>query len=224
MTERSSKRWLWLAAVLVALSIVLLLLPTKERGRKGRDDRELTEGRVRPAIIVEQVLDGDTFFLSDGGQIRLIGVDTPEEGRPFFKGARVFAESMLLGEEVRIEYDTEPVDRYGRRLVYLYVDSILYNKLVIDSGFASVYLFEKNQRLAGQLILAQRDARLSKVGIWSLPDPTPEDHYISPFGSFRFHRPLCPNIKTTDLSRARRFKTRGEPLDIGLSSCRTCQP
>ncbi len=224
MTEKSSKRWLWLSAVLVALSIILLLLPADERRSKRQDVRAPIDGKADSALYVKQVKDGDTFLLSDGSKVRLIGVDTPEEGRPFFEKARAFAESMLLGEEVRIEYDMEPLDRYGRRLVYLYVDSILYNKLVIDSGLASVYQFEKNQRRAWQLILTQRDARSSKVGIWSLPDPAPEDYYISPFGSFRFHRPLCPNIKSTDLSRARRFKTRQEPLDIGLSSCRTCQP
>lgn len=224
MTEKSSKRWLLLSAVMIILSIILLLLPANERGRQSHDARESSAERADSALYVEQVIDGDTFLLSDGGQVRLIGVDTPEEGRPFFEIARAFAESILLGEEVRIEYDVEPMDRYGRRLVYLSVDSIFYNKLVIDSGFASVYLFEKNRRMAKQLISAQRKARSLNVGLWSLPDPIPEKYYISPFGSFRFHRPLCPNIKSTDPSRTRLFKTRNETLDIGLSPCRTCLP
>ncbi len=224
MTEKSSKRWLWLSVALIAISIIILLIPAEERSKKRQDIHESVDGRADSALYVEQVKDGDTFLLSDGDQVRLIGIDTPEEGQPFFKRAKAFAESTLLGEEVYIEFDTEPLDRYGRRLVYLFVDSIFYNQLVIDSGFALVYLFEKNRRMTEQLVLAQRKARLSKAGIWSLPEPIPEDYYISPFGSFRFHRPLCPNIKSTDLSRARRFKTRDEPLDIGLSPCRTCQP
>ena len=224
MTEKSSKKWLWLSVALIAISIIILLIPAEERRRKRQDVQESIGGRADSALYVEQVKDGDTFLLSDGGQVRLIGVDTPEDGQPFFERAKAFAESTLLGEEVDIEYDMEPLDRYGRRLAYLFVDSIFYNKLVIDSGFASVYLFKKNQRLAEQLISAQREARSSRVGIWSLPAPVPEDYYISPSGSFRFHRPLCPNIKSTDLSRARQFKTRDESLDIGLSSCRTCQP
>lgn len=224
MNEKSSKRWLWLAAVMIALSIILLLIPAKEDKGKRRDVRESISGKVDSALYVEHVNDGDTFLLSDGTQVRLIGVDTPEKGQPFFERATVFAESILLGEEVSVEYDSKPVDRYGRRLAYLFVDSIFYNKLVIDSGYASVYLFKENRRRAEQLISAQRKARLSKFGIWSLPDPIPEDYYVSPFGSFRFHRPLCPNIKHTDLSRARRFEKRDESLDKGLSSCRTCRP
>lgn len=224
VTEKSSKRWLWLSVVLIAISIIILLIPA-DRGRNGHDSiRGSIEEEKDSRLYVEQVKDGDTFILSDGGQVRLIGVDTPEEGQPFFARAKDFAESILVGQEVYIEYDTEPLDRYGRRLVYLFVNSIFYNELVIDSGLASVYLFEKNRRLAEQLILAQKKARSSKVGIWSLPEPIPEDYYISPFGSFRFHRPLCPNIKSTDFSRARKFKTRREPLDMGLSPCRTCQP
>ncbi len=224
MTEKSSRVWLWLAAVLIALSIILLLLPADERRSKRQDARDSIAGKADSALYVMQVKDGDTFLLSDGSKVRLIGVDTPEEGQPFFEMANAFAESFLLGEEIHLEYDVEPLDRYGRRLVYLFVDSIFYNKLVIDSGFASIYLFENNQRLAEELISAQREARSSNVGIWSLPDPIPEDYYISPFGSFRFHRPLCPSIKSTDHSRARRLETRDKSLDMGLSPCRNCRP
>lgn len=213
-----------MSAALIAISIVILLIPA-DRKRESRDDLgDSIEGRSDSGLRVVEIIDGDTFLLSDGDQVRLIGIDTPEEGQPFFERAKAFAESTLLGKEVEIKYDREPLDRYGRLLVYLFVDSILYNQLAIDSGFASVYLFEKNQMLARQLISAQRKARSSKVGIWFLPEPIPEDYYVSPAGSFRFHRPLCPNIKSTDLSHARRFETRGEALDIGLSPCRTCQP
>jgi micrococcal nuclease len=224
MTEQSSKRWLWLSVALIAISIIILVIPVdrKREGRDGLGDSIERKGDSRLRVV--EIIDGDTFLLSDGDQVRLIGIDTPEEGQPFFARATAFAESILLGKEVEIKYDRELLDRYGRRLVYLFVDSILYNQLVIDSGFASVYLFEKNQMLARQLISAQRKARSSKVGIWSLPEPILEDYYISPAGSFRFHRPLCPNIKSTDLSHARRFQTRDEALDIGLSPCRICQP
>jgi micrococcal nuclease len=224
MERDNSRRLLALSATIVAVSIVLLLWPARERevGR-GPDIDSVGVGSSSKQTI-QEIIDGDTFVLSGGEQIRLIGVDTPEEGQPFFQEAVDFGESTLSGAEVALELDREPRDRYGRILAYVFVDSLLYNKALIDSGLASVYLFGNNTKFADGLIAAQKKARLARRGIWSLPPPPPEEEYINPRGSFRFHRPLCWHLKDMDLSKARRFSHRDEALDLGLSPCRTCRP
>lgn len=68
MTEKSSNRWLLLSAVMIILSIILLLLPANERERQSRDARESSAEGADSALYVEQVIDGDTFLLSDGGR------------------------------------------------------------------------------------------------------------------------------------------------------------
>lgn len=223
MEKDNSRKLLELSGAIILVSIILLLWPAKRRDdRKGFDVK--SSSTVSPRQVVREIIDGDTFVLSNGSQIRLIGVDTPEEGQPFYREAIYLGESLLEGTEVTLIPDRQPRDRYGRLLIYLFVDSLFYNEALIDSGLGSVYLFENNIRYADRLIGAQKKARSLLRGIWSLPPPPPEDNYINPEGSFRFHRPLCWHLKGIDNSRARRFPDRDEALDLGLSPCRTCRP
>lgn len=90
--------------------------------------------------IVVKVYDGDTFVLSDGEKVRLIGIDTPEafESQKLFSDARKsgqdiavikamgkraheFTSSWVLGQTVRLELGREKRDRYGRLLAYVYM-------------------------------------------------------------------------------------------------------
>lgn len=221
MIDYSGKRWLLFSAGLIVLSILLLLIPV---GREKAGRETLVPSGTESLVFVEKIIDGDSFILSNRDSLRLIGVDTPEEGEPFHDMAADFAESTLLGRVVRIEYDRERIDRYGRHLIYLFVDTVFYNEIIIRHGLGSVYLFRENQRYADRLISAQKEARNSETGIWSLPPPPPEDYYVSPQGSYRFHRPLCLSLKRSKIIRARKFGVRDEPLDMGLSPCRNCRP
>jgi len=78
-------------------------------------------------LFVDRVVDGDTIVLSDGKKVRLIGVDTPETKHPnkpveyFGKEATEFTRRMCEGKQVRLEYDQEKIDRYGRTLAYVFV-------------------------------------------------------------------------------------------------------
>ena len=173
---------------------------------------------------VKRVLDGDTFVLSDDRRVRLIGVDTPERGEPFSNTARELADSILTGQEVRIENDLLRLDRYDRILGYVFIDTIFVNELLIRRGLAHVYLFKENKRYSKRLIEAQGKARRDKVGIWSQPRPSDEPYYISAGGSFRFHRPLCTLAKNINPRKAKKYKTREAALDQGLSPCRECRP
>ena len=224
MEQDNSKKLLALSAAVIIVSIILVLWPARRRDSHREPDIDSTARGFSSKQVIREIVDGDTFVLSDGSQIRLIGVDTPEEGQPYYREAIDFAEYRLPGTEVTLELDREPRDRYGRLLAYLFVDSLLYNETLVDSGLGSVYLFGNNTRFADRLIEAQKRARSSRVGIWSLPPPPPEEYYINPAGSFRFHRPLCWHLKDLDLSKARRFSNRDEALDLGLSPCRTCRP
>ena len=175
-------------------------------------------------LIVTRIIDGDTFVLSNGIHVRLIGLDTPEKGQPFYEEAKVFAESTVLGSPVRIEYGDEPYDNYDRSLVFLFEDTLFYNERVVRAGLASAYFFENNRKYSTNLISAQKTAREAHSGIWSMDPPPPEEYYVSIRGSFRFHRPLCLNLKKTSKEKLERLASRDEALDLGLSPCRRCQP
>jgi micrococcal nuclease len=78
------------------------------------DSEAIPEGGT---YIVEEVIDGSTLKFTNGEEVRLIGIDTSKMGREtveFVKGLD------LEGKEVRLEFDVQERDRYGRLLVYVY--------------------------------------------------------------------------------------------------------
>jgi len=220
MNRRSSRSF---AVVLEALHLIVALgIATACLQPLGIATAQ--ESRTADTASVERVLDGDTYVLSGGQHVRLIGLDTPEKGEPFADIARAFADSLLCGKTVRIELDRLRNDRYDRLLGYVYLDTIFVNELLIRKGLARVYQFKENRRYSARLISAQKEARKRKAGIWSLLPPPLEPYYISAGGSFRFHRPLCPSAKNVNPRKARKYKSRDAALDDGLSPCRQCRP
>ena len=91
---------------------------------------------------VKRVIDGDTLHLTNGGKVRLIGVNTPETKHPqkpveyFGKEADLFTKRMVEGKEVRLEYDWQRKDKYRRTLGYVYLlDGTFLNAEIIKQGY-----------------------------------------------------------------------------------------
>ena len=117
------------------------------------------------------VVDGDTVVLAGLGSSRLIGVDTPEVyGRVecFGPEASAFAKRLLAGRRVRWESGVEARDRYGRALVYLWLeDGRFVNELLVAGGWARTLEIAPNVRFAARLGRRAREARDAARGIWS---------------------------------------------------------
>ena len=138
------------------------------------DEEDPPAGRLAPII---RVVDGDTFHVLRGGQdvtIRLIGIDTPEvgwyggEAECYGARAGLFVRDLLEGEGVRLEFDLERIDPYGRTLAYAYLpDGRMVNLLLVRRGFAEVTIFEPNDRYEPELLAAERAARATGAGLWS---------------------------------------------------------
>lgn len=222
MNRTTRNRLLILSVFLIAVSVVLLSIPEPVRTPAPGVDSQ--KGKPGVGLYVSRIIDGDTFELSDGQTVRLIGVDTPETDMPFYNEAVAFAESLLFGKQITIELDKEGMDKYGRLLIYAYIDSNLVNEMIIGRGLGIVYLFESNLKQASALIESQAKARAAALGIWSLPAPPAEDYYVNIAGSYRFHRPLCIAIKRSDPQKRKIYYSREELLDKGFSPCRNCRP
>lgn len=84
-------------------------------------------GRVDMRATVETVHDGDTIRLTDGRDVRLVGINTPELGRdgapdePFARAARRALRDLLADNRtVGLEIAPEGSDRYDRLLAHVY--------------------------------------------------------------------------------------------------------
>lgn len=118
------------------------------------------EGRVT------QVVDGDSIKV-DGRSIRLIGINAPERGRPYFAESRDALAQLLDGESVWLRHDVEVLDQFGRELAYVFLaDGRHVNAEMLSAGFAQYYTIPPNLAFADELLNAERDAREAGRGLW----------------------------------------------------------
>src|SRR3954466_2490636 len=126
---------------------------------------------------VTRVVDGDTVHVAIDGTdetVRYIGIDTPESVKPgtpvqcFAKAASAANERLVDGRRVRLSYDAERRDRYGRLLAYVYRDGddAFVNARLVEDGYARTLTIPPNVRFAGRLAALARSAREQRRGLW----------------------------------------------------------
>lgn len=130
--------------------------------------------------LVRRVIDGDTVEIGDGRLVRYIGIDTPELRRhegdrwvfdpePFGEAARDANAKLVEGKTVRLEYDVETHDRYGRLLAYVYMDGTMVNAALVAGGYAQLLTIPPNVRHVEEFRRLVNEARDAKRGLWSAP-------------------------------------------------------
>lgn len=118
-------------------------------------------------LYVKQIIDGDTFILSDQTHIRLIGMNTPEKGEYYYQEAKDKLGELLLNKEIRLESDISSKDWYGRTLKYVYIDDLFINLYLVENGYARAYIIEPNVRYSSEIREAETRAKENKLGIWN---------------------------------------------------------
>jgi micrococcal nuclease len=124
---------------------------------------------------VARVIDGDTIELESGVRIRYLLVDTPEiPGDCFAEEAKQFNSALVLGKTVRLSYDQECTDRFGRSLAYVTVGGQEVNSLLVERGYACVlFIPPDGASRADELKALELEAKNAHRGLWSACDPLP---------------------------------------------------
>ncbi len=148
------------------LTLLLILLPA------------LVASQSDSAVVqVVRVIDGDTIqvccVFGDRVKVRYIGVDTPETHHPM-KGVEPYGmeaaeanRKLVDGKTVRLEFDVQQLDRYGRTLAYVYLeDGTFVNALLVKNGYAMVATFPPNVKHQELFLKLQREAREAGRGLW----------------------------------------------------------
>lgn len=145
----------------------------------GDDGGALTPGGSATAQL-ERVVDGDTIAVHLDGReerVRYIGVDTPETVKPnapveCYGHAAHDLNVRLLGDggaRLRLRFDRELRDRYGRLLAYVYRagDGLFVNARLVGAGAARTLPIAPNTAHASELSGLQQTARAAGRGLWS---------------------------------------------------------
>jgi len=101
-------------------------------------------------------------------------MDTPElrHRRKKIRQLAVIAkevnEKLVLGKDLRLEYDVEKRDRYDRLLAYVYLeDGTFVNVELIKQGYALILTIPPNVKHADEFLRLQIEARENKRGFWA---------------------------------------------------------
>jgi len=103
------------------------------------------------AAVVQRAVDGDTVVLAGGERVRYIGMDR----------------KLVEGRKVRLEFDVERRDRYGRLLAYVFLeDGRFVNAELLKEGYAQLLTIPPNVKYVDLFVGLQRQAREAKRGLW----------------------------------------------------------
>ena len=123
------------------------------------------------------IVDGDTIDIEMNGQryrVRYIGMDTPEQGDPFFAEATEANRQLVEGKTVTLEKDVSETDRYGRLLRYVYLeDGTFVNAELVRLGYALIATYPPDVKHQETFLQLQTEAREAGRGLWAQPTATP---------------------------------------------------
>ena len=167
-------RTLAIAAGLIVVALTAGSLLNQQIGGLGSDPK--AKPLPDPSIArVERVIDGDTIrvrFVSGAARrVRYIGIDSPElrgDTECYAKAAVNRNAELVGGERVKLVYDRERKDLYGRLLAYVYRarDGRFINADLIADGFATPLTVPPNVAHASELRRLARIAREERRGLW----------------------------------------------------------
>jgi endonuclease YncB( thermonuclease family) len=127
------------------------------------------------SVTVQRVVDGDTLRLSDGRNVRMIGLNTPELGKkgrsdePFAVTARKRLEALVATNDGRLglQPGKESKDRYGRTLAHVYgADGTNLEAQMLAEGLGFLVAVAPNVDLVNCQQAAERSARQAGLGVW----------------------------------------------------------
>ena len=130
---------------------------------------------------VSSVIDGDTIILTDKTHVRYIGMNTPEIANAFFKkkgecfGNEATQENKKLveGKTIKMQKDVSDIDKYGRKLRYVWVPStssgqaVFVNDILVKEGYAKVDTVPPDTKYQTQFKLSAIEAEINQRGLWN---------------------------------------------------------
>ena len=156
-------------AMLVMAGVAYLAYHAQPR-RAQQPLETLEEGQYR----VQRVVDGDTLVLEDHTRVRLIGANTPESVKPntpvqpWALEASAFTKQFVADGLIRLQFDQERIDKYGRLLAYVWVDDRMLNEELIRAGLAKWEpQYRYSSPMKARFRAAQQEAQQAGRGLWS---------------------------------------------------------
>ncbi|HEX2366642.1 MAG TPA: thermonuclease family protein [Bradyrhizobium sp.] len=125
---------------------------------------EQGEGRVA------EVIDGRSFRLGDGREIKLAGIEPVSSGTTRAERAAALS-AMIAGKDVTLRGADDAPDRYGRQTAFVFLagSDTPVQSLLLSEGAALASLEIADKECAAALLAAEGAAKAAKRGVWNSP-------------------------------------------------------
>ena len=123
--------------------------------------------------VAKHVIDGRTFALDDGREVRLAAIEVPpfETGAAPAGAARAALDALIGGHDIVLRRADIATDRYGRLVAYAYAvrdgEELFAQGELIASGFARVGDHVGSRTCTLALLKSEDAARAAKLGLWA---------------------------------------------------------
>jgi len=121
--------------------------------------------------IARHAIDGRSFMLDDGREVRLAAVEVPPPESSQGAAAKAALDALVGGDDILLRRADIATDRYGRLVAYAYAvrdgDELFAQGELIASGFARVGDHVGSRACAMELLKSENAARAAKLGLWA---------------------------------------------------------
>ncbi len=153
------KRVLIFILILIGLGLLSVYYPRLT----GKVISENDYNYEKEQAVLIRAVDGDTIK-TDLGAIRLLGINTPEKGKDFYQQALDFLKKFE-NKSIEILRDFEDLDKYDRKLRYVFCEDGLLNIEILEQGLGTSYMID-GLKYEDKLIKAESYAKQNEIGLW----------------------------------------------------------
>ena len=151
---------------ILSLLIVLAACPCFAQARDAAPSG--CGGQTLGVFTAGAAIDGRTFRLEDGREVRLAGIEVPAG-----LAARDNLDKLIAGRRVLLKHDDPGNDRYGRVVAHVFVPADG-SESWIEREMAAAGLARAGARIgepacAAALLAAEQQARKARLGLWGDP-------------------------------------------------------
>ncbi len=213
----------------------------EEETTEDETEEEEVEELPYQEVTCIRVIDGDTIEIRDNAgntfKLRYIGIDTPEEGSPYYAESAEANRFLVEGKLLRIERDVSETDQYGRLLRYVYVGDFFINAHLVAEGFAQIMTVPPDVKFSDYFLQLEQDARNNNKGLWGLiveqeeiqeqqddTQTTAVGPFLGSINSDVYHYPSCGHAQRIKSYNQIWFNSVEEAKAAGYKPCKVCTP
>ncbi len=179
--------------------LVLLLIPLSSVLAVDNADDEY----ARMPVKFVNCLSSTSLYVENDSKkfrLRLLAIDT-EDGELNREIEEYVCSTVKNAQKLEIQYDraSSKKDKYNRDLVWLYVDDVTLQELLLARGYGQVNFIQGEYANLDHLCSIQRTSIINKLGIWNYPDI--EEAYCQSGLDIHSDNPITNASQTEDIKK-----------------------